>query len=156
MAIEFAQIIGPLAHELFGEPNRAYSSEHELRYGAKGSLSIDLRKGTWYDHESAQGGGALDLVTRETNLIGHDRLDWLKSHGFDDAPPPPTNGAGVRPSIVATYDYCDEWGALLSQVCRLAPKDFRQRRPDGNGGWVWSVKAHQKRALQAAATIGKR
>ena len=41
--------------------------------------------------------------------------------------------------ITALYDYVDETGALLFQVVRLAPKDFRQRRPDGNGGWIWSL-----------------
>jgi hypothetical protein len=43
-------------------------------------------------------------------------------------------------SIVATYDYCDESGVLLSQTVRYAPKTFRRRRPDGKGGWVWSTK----------------
>ncbi len=30
--------------------------------------------------------------------------------------------------LVATYDYTDETGTLLYQVCRFAPKAF-QRRP---------------------------
>jgi putative DNA primase/helicase len=38
--------------------------------------------------------------------------------------------------IVATYDYCDEDGKLLYQVVRYQPKDFKQRRPDGRGGWL--------------------
>jgi AAA domain len=38
--------------------------------------------------------------------------------------------------IVAAYDYTDIGGALLYQVLRYEPKDFRQRRPDGNGGWI--------------------
>jgi hypothetical protein len=38
--------------------------------------------------------------------------------------------------IVATYDYRDEGGVLLYQVVRLEPKGFRQRRPDGAGGWA--------------------
>lgn len=42
-------------------------------------------------------------------------------------------------NIVATYDYTDADGALLYQVLRLEPKDFRQRRPDGNGGWIWKL-----------------
>jgi 5S rRNA maturation endonuclease (ribonuclease M5) len=42
--------------------------------------------------------------------------------------------------FVATYDYTDESGQLLFQVCRKAPKAFVQRRPDGNGGWAWSTK----------------
>lgn len=41
--------------------------------------------------------------------------------------------------IVETYDYPDESGALLYQVCRFEPKDFRQRRPDGAGGWMWRL-----------------
>jgi len=45
-----------------------------------------------------------------------------------------------RPRIVATYDYRDEAGELLYQVVRFDPKDFRQRRPAGNGKWTWSIK----------------
>jgi putative DNA primase/helicase len=41
--------------------------------------------------------------------------------------------------IVAIYDYRDEASALLSQVLRYEPKDFRQRRPDGRGGWSWNL-----------------
>ena len=41
--------------------------------------------------------------------------------------------------IVATYDYTDAEGKLLYQVVRYEPKDFRQRRPDGNGGWTWKL-----------------
>lgn len=42
-----------------------------------------------------------------------------------------------RSRIVATYDYMDAKGKLLYQVVRLEPKSFRQRRPDGRGGWDW-------------------
>src|SRR5262245_31895900 len=38
-----------------------------------------------------------------------------------------------------TYDYRDEADGLLFQVVRLPGKRFRQRRPDGNGGWIWSL-----------------
>jgi putative DNA primase/helicase len=41
--------------------------------------------------------------------------------------------------IVATYDYHDAKGALLYQAVRFEPKDFRQRRPDGRGGWTWNM-----------------
>src|SRR5262249_9679842 len=43
--------------------------------------------------------------------------------------------------IVATYDYCDAQGTLRFQAVRFDPKDFRQRRPDGNGGWISNLKA---------------
>jgi 5S rRNA maturation endonuclease (ribonuclease M5) len=47
-----------------------------------------------------------------------------------------------RGKIIATYDYTDEQGTFLFQVCRFEPKDFRQRKPDPSAidGWSWSVK----------------
>lgn len=42
-------------------------------------------------------------------------------------------------TIAATYPYRDEAGALLFEVVRFCPKDFRQRRPDGAGGWHWNL-----------------
>jgi hypothetical protein len=42
--------------------------------------------------------------------------------------------------IVATYPYVDRAGALLFEVVRYEPKDFRQRRPNGAGGYDWNLK----------------
>lgn len=53
--------------------------------------------------------------------------------------PSASNGTKSKAEIVATYDYVDESGELLYQVCRLVPKSFRQRRPDGRGGWTWKL-----------------
>jgi putative DNA primase/helicase len=41
--------------------------------------------------------------------------------------------------LVATYDYPDKNGKLRYQILRYSPKAFQARRPDGNGGWVYSV-----------------
>ena len=41
--------------------------------------------------------------------------------------------------ISAIYDYTDAGNNLLYQVVRFEPKSFRQRRPDGNGGWIWRL-----------------
>ncbi len=41
--------------------------------------------------------------------------------------------------IITAYDYKDESGVLLYQNVRFEPKDFRQRRSDGKGGWVWNL-----------------
>lgn len=48
---------------------------------------------------------------------------------------------GTPPSrkVVATYEYTDEQRALLYQVVRFEPKDFRQRKPDGKGSWTWKL-----------------
>jgi 5S rRNA maturation endonuclease (ribonuclease M5) len=47
------------------------------------------------------------------------------------------------PRIIAEYDYTDLHRELLYQVVRYAPKDFRQRRPDGQGGWIWKKAGRQ-------------
>ncbi len=41
--------------------------------------------------------------------------------------------------ITQTYDYTDVGGTLLFQVVRYDSKDFRQRRPDGKGDWIWNL-----------------
>ena len=49
-------------------------------------------------------------------------------------------GAGVRTTQAETvYDYHNAGGELVFQAVRKQPKDFRQRRPDGNGGWLWNL-----------------
>jgi AAA domain len=52
---------------------------------------------------------------------------------------PKSGNSAAAARIVATYDYTDENGVLLYQVVRYEPKGFRQRRPDGNGGWIWNL-----------------
>ena len=52
----------------------------------------------------------------------------------DDQPTDPT-----PPKVVERYDYVDEAGKLLYQVERMKPKGFRQRRPDGRGGWEYKL-----------------
>ena len=51
--------------------------------------------------------------------------------------------AQSKTKFVESYDYTDELGNLLFQKIRLVDengrKTFRQRKPDGNGGWVYSA-----------------
>jgi len=58
------------------------------------------------------------------------------------------NRKGQGSGITATYDYLDEEGTLLYQTVRYQPKDFRQRRPRGTGGWIWDLKSTQVMAAQ--------
>jgi hypothetical protein len=93
------------------------------------SLSIDEKDGKilLFDHGGgcslqsicdAMGIGVRDLFTNGTSSA--------------DVPPGPKR-------IVETYDYLDEQRQLLFQTVRYFPKDFRQRRPDGRGGWIWNM-----------------
>jgi putative DNA primase/helicase len=46
---------------------------------------------------------------------------------------------GEQAKVVARYNYDDADGQLLLQIVRDNHKNFRARRPDGNGGWVYST-----------------
>lgn len=145
---EFPKLMGPVAMRLWGQPRDI--TKGEMRWGSHGSKAVDIEKGTWFDHETKEGGGVLALVERETGAKGAERVAWLRREGFDlSAPGGKTNGhAKATSNIIATYDYVDETGELIFQVVRLEPKTFRQRRkarPDDppdkvSNGWVWSVK----------------
>lgn len=45
-------------------------------------------------------------------------------------------------NIAESYQYYDKAGKLSFEVCRMEPKDFRQRRPDPSAidGWTWNTK----------------
>jgi 5S rRNA maturation endonuclease (ribonuclease M5)/KaiC/GvpD/RAD55 family RecA-like ATPase len=60
-------------------------------------------------------------------------IGWRADQGSDEWTP--------HGPAVAVYDYVDEAGVLLSQVCRTADKQFPQRRPDptSRSGWRWSL-----------------
>lgn len=139
--------IGAVAQALWGEPNRRMSTPgKELRYGTNGSRSVDLQKGTWFDHEAEEGGGVLDLIKKEKGLVNGRAFEFMRSLGLPLDPPQPRHEPKPEPKpaqesrVVATYDYVDEDGELLFQVVRMEPKTFRQRRPRAEGGWDWSVK----------------
>lgn len=52
--------------------------------------------------------------------------------------------AAVARREVAHYDYTDANGNLLFQVVRYVPKNFKQRRPDGKGEWIWDLDGVQR------------
>lgn len=134
---EFSSLMPEVAKHLLGEPNKSLSKPRELRFGSRGSLAVDIVKGTYFDHENDEGGGVLDLVRRERGLTNGQAVEFLRDEGIMPREPE------KRSRIVATYDYHDADGGIVSQVVRFDPKDFRQRRPDGKGGWNWSVKGVQ-------------
>ncbi len=71
------------------------------------------------------------------------RLEGACGCGHEHAPARWNGGSSASSSstrrIVAEYDYVDERGTLLYQAVRYDPKNFSQRRPDGNGGWIWKL-----------------
>lgn len=86
-------------------------------------------KHTWRCRACNVGGGALDLA-RRLGVDLPERRDTTRP-----AAPAPQQ----KRRAIAAYSYVDEAGQLLYQSIRFEPKSFSQRRPDGNGGWIWNV-----------------
>lgn len=83
--------IADLARELLGEPNRELSSAQTLRFGAKGSVAVEIdgaNKGRWYDHEHGAGGAGPELIGYRLRLDDKAAWDWARSWlGEADAGP---------------------------------------------------------------------
>lgn len=90
----------------------------------------------WGKKEHGKPGGDVCKVVALARFNGDAKAAWrwlCERAGLNGS----SNGSGKR--IAATYDYRDEAGALLFQVVRFEPKDFRQRRLDGKDGWLWKL-----------------
>jgi 5S rRNA maturation endonuclease (ribonuclease M5) len=142
--IDLAPHTGTIARALLGEPNKHLSTKAQLRFGNHGSVAVAIKgrsAGTWFDHEAGNGGGLLDLVVRERGGSKRDAMAWLKEALGIEVEASGRGKGSARPPrrMVATYDYSAADGELVFQVVRYAPKTFRQRRPNGNGGWDWKL-----------------
>jgi hypothetical protein len=120
---------------------REFRAKCPVHDGERLSLAINAETGQAFCHSEC--GRGWDLIGLEMELTGADFKTALASVeslvGKVNGARPDTLG-----QIVAAYDYTDEQGKLLYQVTRHVPKDFRQRRPDGNGGWTWGLKGTQR------------
>lgn len=96
---DIAALMPSVAKALFGEPNKGRPGAHEWRYRGKGSLSIDLAKGTFFDWEDGCGGGVLDLIMRERKCGVGDALRWVE--GVDKQ--------AVRPAPVVVDPRRNDW-----------------------------------------------
>jgi hypothetical protein len=90
--IDFAAHMETVALDLRGRPSSKHGNE--WRYGANGSLSIDIKRGTFFDHENNKGGGVVEFIQSEKP--GTDALDYLRGLGCIEKPRP-GNGANNDP-----------------------------------------------------------
>jgi hypothetical protein len=78
-------------------------------------------------------------IERNSDLTYSHRIAGACKCGTTHGAPSVVDIADAARAIVATYDYTNASGALLFQVVRMHPKTFRQRKPDGRGGWTWKL-----------------
>jgi len=138
---ELVQHIEQVAQYFWGEPNTKLSKPgKEIRFGTHGSKSIDLEKGTWYDHEQNEGGGVADLIRKET---GGAKIEaWMSENLGVQLTPRASKIEELKPiqakKVKAVYPYVNAYGEIVYEVIRFEPKDFRQRRLE-NGKHVWNL-----------------
>lgn len=111
--------------EGFTKDGKGYKGLCPLHSDHEPSLRINLKDGKWlwFCHPCETGGNAFELLKR----LGK---------------PPKLNKKDGKDQPTATYSYTDKDGKLLFQALRYGDgkgKTFRQRQPDGKGGWIWSV-----------------
>lgn len=128
-----------------GMTNRCALTDHKPGHLC---VTVDAAKGVWYCNDCKAGGSVIDFVMMADGLTAGQAMEKLggtnghspairqeraavRAHNLG------TNGA--KPVPVATYNYVDEEGKLLFCVCRFEPKDFRQKAPDGKGGWLYKL-----------------
>jgi Family of unknown function (DUF5906) len=106
--------------------------------GDKGrSLSVKLvgdDAGAWTDFATGEKGDCIRLYAKIKGMSDAEAGERLAEEYRITLP------ATGKDRFVEAYRYTDETGQLLFEVVRQKnPKTFPQRRPDGNGGWIWKV-----------------
>jgi hypothetical protein len=87
------------------------------------SASFNAEKRSWYCHAGCKGGKLSELA---------------RQMGWEDPFQPTSKQSDLKPRETI-YPYYDENGTLLFEVVRTdigSDKDFKQRRPDGKGGYI--------------------
>lgn len=100
------------------------------------SFNFSNQTGHYYCHGCGKKGDVFHFYGKINGLLtGRDFGKILRGIANDFGIP----WEDTRPKLVKTYDYKDENRKLLFQVCRYEPKDFRQRAPNGKGGWNYKL-----------------
>ncbi len=106
--------------------------------GKRDSLAVNAETGRAFCHSAC--GRGWDVAAFEQALSDCDFPTAVRHISEIIGRDLSSNGTEPQRRIVCEYDYTDETGKLQFQVLRYSPKGFQQRRPDGQGGWVWNVK----------------
>lgn len=121
--------------------NRCAQQEHKAGHLC---VNVDAERQIWYCNDCQIGGSVIDFIAIADGITPVDAIKRLSATDtpFSSKKPVAVTQratATVPAKMVKAYDYTDEAGKLLFQVCRFEPKDFRQRAPDGQGGWIYKL-----------------
>jgi replicative DNA helicase len=105
-----------------------------VHQGKDPNFSVNAETGLAQCH--SQCGRGWDMVSLEMELASLD-FPRAKERVFELIGRP--NVPWEERNLESCFDYTDENGKVLYQVLRFAGKQFKQRRPDGQGGWIWGL-----------------
>lgn len=145
--LKFAPVYGDLKN---AKPSAdgwitATCPEHE---DSRPSFRYNTCTGQWICNAGCGKGDVFNFLKLRLKLDFKDALNYLAEQLGIEPP-----GAGS--ASVATYSYADEAGELLFQVVRFPGKVFRQRRPDGKGGWIWNLDGVRRVPYRLAGLIAR-
>lgn len=122
---------------LVKQTGREWRGPCPIHQGTRFSFAVDPKTGLWICHSQCGRGGSIFELEMAISGFGFSRAATEVDHliGW------PTHGAQKGAGrIVDTYDYTDPSGNLIYQCVRYSPKNFKQRRPNGRGAWIWNLK----------------
>ena len=128
---DWQKIAPEIARKLLGEPK--VQKSNEWRWNNKGSLTLNLEAGTFYDFEQGQGGGVKWLIEQH----GQDVTEILKQFGYDrplqsisssDIGSPPTKSNGRS---FTSEQMRELYKQAIVQV-QYSPDFFVMRFPSGH------------------------
>lgn len=121
-----------LTAALLGEPNKALSTRHDLRFGRRGSLSVVTngpRRGQWFEHGPDEGGDLFALIQKVHAMDFRGALEWAVDWMGDPsrvAPPPPRKESNE--ALPDRHDVLSPWGWRLWESGRpVTPGDVAGR-----------------------------
>lgn len=85
-APDWGNILEVVALAILGEPTARYT--HELRYGTRGSLVVNVsgpRAGHWRSWEADIGGGVMDFIQWQLGLTDGEGRQWLRDRRLIDS-----------------------------------------------------------------------
>jgi len=116
--------------------NPSSRSQHELRFGNKGSLSVNLKHNVWFDHEQHEGGGMLDLIIHQGQAQNRrEAAEWLKQKGLAANT---TDEPKAQP-ILRSHVYRDGAGELVRRAVKYQHGNWKQFKWH-QGDWISNVK----------------
>jgi hypothetical protein len=142
-----------ISETLLGAPSKSLSTKRQLRWGAKGSLSVELqgrKRGNWFSHEAGQGGGPFDLIMHARGGRFAEAVQWARTWTNTGTAPRPQPRLVDAERLAAQREAEAQEAAEQARAIRTAQSMARASVPIA--GTVGEVYLVLQRAIEAPPT----